>query len=214
MHPVFKLMDQNSEIKERIQTRAEELIMRYGIRSVSMDDIATQLGMSKKTLYQYFDDKNKLVDVIVENQLKNAQCNCAALYKQSRDAVEEIFFTMEHIAHQFSNMNPVVLFDLEKFHPSSFQKFLKYKNEFLYDVIHKNLQRGIEEGLYRAEINTDIITKYRLESFMIAFNIDVFPPVSYSLIQVTQDILDLYLYGLATTKGHKLIVKYKEQRKK
>lgn len=214
LHSDFEIMEVNNEIKARIQSKAEDLFMRYGIRSVSMDDIATQLGMSKKTLYQYFEDKNKLVDVIVAAQLKTGECECSLSFQKSRDAIEEIFFTMEHIAHQFSNMNPVVLYDLEKFHPTSFEKFMKHKNEFLFEAVRKNLERGKAEGLYRPEVNTDIIARLRLESIMIAFNISVFPPTVYHLVRVTQEILDHYLYGLATLKGHKLILKYNEQRKK
>ena len=202
------------EQKERIQTKADELFMRYGIRSVSMDDIAAQLGMSKKTLYQYFDDKDKLVDVVVDAELKKGQCDCELCRKASKDAVDEIFITMEQIAEQFRNMNPMVLYDLEKFHPSSFQKFLKHKNEFLLDVIRKNIERGIAEELYRPEINTDVMSRFRLESMMIAFNMTVFPPRRYNLADVTQEIIEHYLYGLATLKGHKLILKYNEQRKK
>jgi hypothetical protein len=121
---------------------------------------------------------------------------------------------MEQIAEQFRNMNPMVLYDLEKFHTASFSKFLKHKNEFLLDVIRKNIERGITEELFRPEINVDILSKFRLESMMIAFNIAVFPPRKYNLVEVTQEIIEHYLCGLATLKGHKLILKYKEQSKK
>jgi len=202
------------EQKERIQSKADELFMRYGIRSVSMDDIAAELAMSKKTLYQFFADKDELVDVVVDQELKRGQCDCMACLTQSKDAVDEIFLTMEHIAEQFRNMNPMVLYDLEKYHAAAFQKFLKHKNEFLMDVIRKNMERGIREELFRPEINVDVLSKFRLESMMIAFNMAVFPPRKYNLAEVTQEIIEHYLYGLATLKGHKLILKYKEQRKK
>jgi len=202
------------EVKERIQTKADEMFMRYGIRSVSMDDIAAQLAVSKKTLYQYFDDKDKLVDAVVDTELKKGQCDCQVCLQQSKDAIHELFLTMEQIAEQFRNMNPMVLFDLEKFHPASFQKFLKHKNEFLLDVIRKNIERGIAEELFRPEINVDVMSRYRLESMMIAFNMAVFPPRKYNLAEVTQEIIEHYLYGLATLRGHKLILKYNEQRKK
>ena len=207
-------MEEKHEVKGRIQEKAEELFMQYGIRSVSMDDIAAQLGMSKKTLYHYFNDKDKLVDDVVDAELEKGRCECAAWLQYSKNAVEEIFFTMEHIANQFRQMNPVLLFDLEKFHPASFQKFLKHKNEYLLEIVQKNIERGIAEELFRPEINADIISRFRIESIMIAFNLTAFPPKKYSLLEVTQEIIDHYLFGLATIKGHKLILKYKEQRKK
>jgi TetR/AcrR family transcriptional regulator, cholesterol catabolism regulator len=200
--------------KERIQAKADELFMRYGIRSISMDDIAAHLAMSKKTLYQFFADKDELVDAVVDKELKKGQLDCIQCGEQSHDAVDEIFITMEQIAEQFRNMNPMVLYDLEKFHIASFQKFLKHKNEFLLEVIRKNIERGIQEELFRSEINVDMMSKFRLESMMIAFNMTVFPPRKYNLVEVTQEIIEHYLYGLATMKGHKLILKYKEQSKK
>lgn len=201
------------EPKERIQAKADELFMRYGIRSVSMDDIAAQLAISKKTVYQFYADKDELVDAVVDNELKKGQKDCTQCRSISKDAVEEIFITMEQIAEQFRNMNPMVLFDLEKFHPAAFQKFLKHKNEFLLEVIRKNMERGIREELFRPEINVDVLSKFRLESMMIAFNMMVFPPRKYNLIEVTQEIIEHYLYGLATLKGHKLILKYKQEKK-
>lgn len=201
------------EIKERIEGAAHEFFLKYGIRSVSMDDIATHLGMSKKTLYQYFADKDGLVDAVLNIEIKRGQQDCGNCFEESKDAIHEIFLTMENIVEQFRNMNPTVLYDLEKFHFQAFRKFLKHKNEFLLEVIRKNLERGIEEELYRPEINVDVISKFRLESMMIAFNINVFPPRKYNLADVTLEIIEHYLYGLATLKGHKLILKYKQDKK-
>jgi AcrR family transcriptional regulator len=201
------------DIKDRIRSGAHELFMQYGLRSVSMDDIATQLGMSKKTVYQYFTDKDELVDAVLHDEIEQSQQDCTQCSFRSKDAVDEIFLTMEKITEQFRNMNPMVLYDLEKFHFNSFRKFLKHKNEFLLEVIRKNIERGIKEELFRPEINADVLSKFRLESIMIAFNIVVFPPRKYNLAEVTLEIIEHYLYGLATLKGHKLILKYKQEKK-
>lgn len=213
-HSFVPTFNKKMDPKERIQAKADELFMRYGIRSVSMDDIAAQLAMSKKTLYQFFADKDELVDAVVGAELKKGQGDCLECNRISKDAVDEIFITMEQIADQFRNMNPMVLYDLEKFHAAAYQKFLRHKNEFLFDVIRKNIERGIQEELFRPEINVDVLSRFRLESMMIAFNMTVFPPRKYNLVEVTQEIIEHYLYGVATLKGHKLILKYNEQRKK
>lgn len=202
-----------TKIKDRIRSKAHELFLKYGIRSISMDDIAAQLGMSKKTLYLYFSDKDELVDAAVEFEVKGRQNDCMNCFSKAQDAIEEIFLLMENIAIQFRNMNPAVLYDLEKFHPIAHRKFLKHKNEFLLEVIRKNIERGIKEELFRPEINVDIISKFRLESMMIAFNMEAFPPRKYNLADVTIQIIELYLFGLATIKGHKLILKYKQEKK-
>jgi len=200
------------EAKERILVKAEELFMQYGIRSVSMDDIANNLGMSKKTLYQYYADKDELVDAVVEGHINHIQCDCIDCRKDAKDAIHEIFITMERILEEIGNMNPMLLYDLEKFHFKSYRRFRDHKDKFLAQVIKENIEWGIKEELYRPEINVDIMCKFRIESMMIPFNVALFPPGKYNLGQLSQEIIEHFVYGLATIKGHKLIQKYNQQR--
>lgn len=197
------------ETKERILVKAGDLFMRYGIRSVSMDDIAAQLGMSKKTIYQFFADKDELVDAVMDGEIRRMQQDCTLCSTSARDAVDEIFLTMELIQEQFRNMNQMVVYDLEKFHHRTYQKFMQHKNNYLYQIIADNLKRGMAEGLYRPELNIGIIARFRLESMMMGFNIDLFPTKKFSLVEVTNELIEHYVFGLATNKGHKLIEKYK-----
>ena len=200
------------ETKERILVKAHELFMRYGIRSVSMDDIATNLGMSKKTIYQFFADKDELVDAVANDEIRFSKERCIMDAAASGNAIEEIFRVMEFVEQMFRNMNPSMLHDLEKYHPAGYRKFLEHKNKFLHDMIRKNLERGIREELYRPEINVEIMARYRLESMMLAFNSEIFPPQKFNLVELQQEIIEHFLYGLATLKGYKLILKYKQQR--
>lgn len=200
--------------KERILIKAEELFMQYGIRSVSMDDIANNLAMSKKTLYQYYADKDELVDAVVDGHIKEIQTDCLGCREDAKDAVHEIFITMERIMEEFNNMNPMLLYDLEKFHFRSYQRFRDHKDKFLAEVIRKNIEWGIKDELYRSDLNVDVMCKFRLESMMIPFNVAVFPPGKYNLATVSEHIIEHFVYGLATIKGHKLIQKYNDQRQK
>jgi TetR/AcrR family transcriptional regulator, cholesterol catabolism regulator len=207
---------QNSgmEAKERIMTKAKQLFMQYGIRSVSMDDIANSLGMSKKTLYQYYADKDELVDAVVDDHIAAIQSDCMRSHQDATDAIHEIFMTMEMIMHEFNNMNPMLLYDLEKFHFRSYHRFRDHKDKFLAKIIRENLEWGVKEELYRNEIDIDVICKFRLESMMIPFNVSVFPPGKYNLAVLSEKIIQHFVYGLATIKGHKLIQKYNQQRQK
>jgi AcrR family transcriptional regulator len=202
------------EAKERIMIKAEEMFMQYGIRSVSMDDIANQLGMSKKTLYQYYADKDELVDAVVDGHIQEIQTDCLNCQKDAKDAVHEIFITMERIMEEFSNMNPMLLYDMEKFHFRAYQRFRDHKDKFLAKVIRDNLEWGIKDELYRPEIDVDVLCKFRLESMMLPFNVSVFPPGKYNLGDLCGKIIEHFVYGLATIKGHKLIQKYNQQRQK
>lgn len=197
--------------KTRIIQEAKSLFMKLGIRSVSMDDIANHLGMSKKTIYQLFTDKDELVDNVIEADIQKIEAECIFCCELSADAIDEIFKTMEMIVVQFRNMNPMVLFDLQKYHHRSYEKFMKYKNTFLLEIINKNLIKGVKEGLYRKDIKIDILSKFRLESMMLSFNMETFPPEKYNILEVTLEIIEHFLYGLATEKGYQLIVQYKKK---
>lgn len=202
------------DIKQRIQQKAEELFRRYGIRSVTMDEISYQLGISKKTLYQSYTDKEEIVDAVINNVLSDNRCKCTEDRDQSDNAVHEIFLAFDHVAEMFSELNPGILFDLHKYHPNVYQKFNAFKYEFLYNVIRQNLERGIAEELYRPEINIEIVTRFRIESTMMAFNTDAFPQSQKDLAGVQKQLMELFMYSIATTKGIKLIQKYKQQRSK
>jgi AcrR family transcriptional regulator len=210
LRPELKKM----EPKERIAVKAEELFMQFGIRSVSMDDIANNLGMSKKTLYQYFADKDELVEAVVDGHINIVEGDCINCRNNATDAIHEIFLTMEHIMEEFSNMNPMLLYDLEKFHFKAFQRFKNYKDKFLLQIIRNNIEWGIKDELYRSDMNIDILSKYRIESMMIPFNVAVFPPGKYNLAKTSEIIIENFTYGMATIKGHKLIQKYNDQRQK
>jgi len=200
------------DIRERIRQKAQELFMQYGIRSVSMDDIATHLGMSKKTIYQYFSDKDELVDAVLDVEIEDMQCNCMDCSEQAQDAVHEIFLTLDHVEEQLRHINPIVLYDLEKFHFKTFQKFQQHKQKFLYRIFTNNIERGIREELYRPELQVDVMAKFRLDTIMIPFNIINFPPARYNVADVTREIIEHFVYGLASPKGYKLIQKYKHER--
>ena len=202
------------EVKDRILVKAHELFNRYGIRSVSMDDIAAQLGMSKKTLYQYYVDKEELVAGVFLTILEGSRTRCLSDKKVADNAVHEVFMAYDMMQEMFERMNPVVIFDLQKYHPAIYNKFKEFKQNFLYKIIRANLENGIKEQLYRTDIDPDILTRFRIESVMLPFDTEVFPNNRTHLIHIEQQLTEHFLYGLATSKGQKLILKYKNQRTK
>jgi TetR/AcrR family transcriptional regulator, cholesterol catabolism regulator len=202
------------EMKERIQQKAEELFKRYGIRSVTMDEISFQLGISKKTLYQSFTDKEEIVNAVFDRMMDENKSKCVMDKELADNAIHEVFLAFDHVLQMFTEMNPAIIFDLHKYHPNVYVKFNAYKYEFLYNVIKENLQRGVKEELYRPEINIDIMTRYRIESSMLAFNTEIFPQSRKDLAGVEREIMEHFLYGLSTTKGIKLVQKYIQQRTK
>ena len=209
----FASLFQQMDPKERIQLKTTELFLQFGIRSVSMDDIANALGMSKKTLYQYYADKDELVQGVIDQHLGKSESDCSLCRLKSADAIHEIFLTMEQISEELSNMNPMLLYDLEKFHYKAFQRFREHKDKFLRKVVQDNIEWGMREGVYRDDIDVEIMSRFRLESMMIPFNIQAFPPGKFNVAEVTTLLLEHFIFGIATLKGHQLIQQYKQENK-
>ncbi len=202
------------EAKDRILQKAHELFYRYGVRSVSMDDIAAPLGMSKKTLYQYYEDKEALVGAVFITVMEQNRTHCVQDVNVAKNAIHEVFLAFERVQEMFATMNPSILFELEKYHPAVFAQFKKFKDQFLYNIIKANIERGIEEGLYRPELDSDLITRFRLHTLMLAFNPEVYPADPSRMVYIEQQLLEHFLHGLATAKGQKLVQKYKNQQNK
>jgi predicted DNA-binding protein YlxM (UPF0122 family) len=200
------------DIRERILGRAQELFNRYGFRKVTMDEIAFKTGMSKKTIYQCFATKDEIVDAFVEELITKSVSSCRKSSIEAENVVHEAYLNIDMMKRLMTDMNPIVLDDLEKFFPAVFAKFFEHKHNFISEKVKVNLEAGIKEGFYRSDLNVDVITKFRLETMFVPFNQNVFPYSEYSLIDVQIEILELFLYGICTPKGQELIEKYKQQR--
>ncbi|MEO5890668.1 MAG: TetR/AcrR family transcriptional regulator [Ferruginibacter sp.] len=196
----------------RIKAKARDLFMQYGLRSVSMDDIAGSLGMSKKTIYQYYADKDELIVSVIGQELQHNESICERDKKSSENAIHEIFLAMDMVVELFSTMNPSLIFDMQKYHPNAFLKFQQHKNDYLYGIIRENMERGIKEGLYRDDFNLDIMARYRVESMMLPFNPDFHTKLKYNLARIEEELIIHFLFGLASVKGYKLITKYQQER--
>ncbi len=195
-------------MRDRILEKAEELFIKYGIKRVTMDEIAARLGISKKTIYQSFVDKNELVAEIFDKHIRSSQQNCVADVRKADNAVQEVIFGSETFCATIQSINPSVLYDLEKFHPDVFSRFNEFKNNFLYKIISQNLKRGMEEGLYRKDIKADIIAKMRLANILLATNIELFPGHQFTLPEVEREIVTHFLYGIVTPEGARIVEEY------
>ena len=200
------------EVSKKILQKATDLFMHYGIRSVTMDEIAVQLGVSKKTIYQFYADKNELVDAVLINILDDNQENCCQYKVDAGNAIEEVLLATEMVKEMFENMNPSLLYDLEKHHAASYEKFSQFKYKFLREVINDNLKRGITEGLYRPGLDVDILTMIRIETMMLPFSRSI-AKNGFSFVQVHQQLTEIFLFGIASPKGYKLIEQYKQEQK-
>lgn len=195
-------------MRERILQETEELTFRYGIKSVAMDDIARELGISKKTIYQHFEDKDAIILAVVRSHFEKERCIALEKQAEAKDPIQEVVWSSEMMRQQMAEMNPTVMFDMKKYHPKAWELFAEFKNNFVQSFIKENLLRGIEEGLYRNDINIEILAKMRLELVEIGFDPQVFPTAKFNMMDIQLVFLDHFIRGVVTEKGLELYQKY------
>ncbi len=206
----FKAM----EVKERILQKATNLFMKYGVRSITMDEIAVQTGISKKTIYQFFADKDELVEAVFKAEIDHSESCCNIDRAASANAVEEVFKAMDMVEEMFREMNPALLYEIQKYYPRAYLHMERHKNEYLLQLVKENLVRGMQEDLYRSDLKVDIIARFRVESMLLPFVPGYIGRNGHNLADVEYEIMMHFLYGLASPKGYKMITKYQQERNK
>jgi TetR/AcrR family transcriptional regulator, cholesterol catabolism regulator len=194
---------------DRIIQGGEDLFLKAGIKSVTMDDIAKHLGMSKKTIYQFFKDKNELVIALVKKKLKDDETQICRIISQSGNVIEEMINMMKCCEEMFSRVNPILIHDMQKYHPEAWQEFQKFKADVLIHTLEELLSKGIQQSYIRPEINVKILARMRVSQVELGFDTKMFPIAEFSTWQVQYQFLEHFIYGICTLKGHKLLNKYK-----
>lgn len=174
-----------------------------------MDDIARHLGMSKKTIYQFFKDKNELVIGLVEKKLKDDEDQLNAIISQSGNVIEEMINMMKCSEDIFSKINPIVIHDMQKYHPDAWKKFQDFKSGVLISTLERLLSKGISQGYIRPDIDVKILARMRVHQFELGFNTTIFPVAEFNIWKVQYQFLEHFNYGICTLKGYKLLNKYK-----
>ncbi|MFM9057417.1 MAG: TetR/AcrR family transcriptional regulator, partial [Bacteroidota bacterium] len=127
-------------------------------------------------------------------------------------AIDEILHLMRYMGSLFSSVNPNVFYDMQRYHAEAWQRFREFKEDQVLNYIVRNLEKGREQGLYRSDINIRILAVLRMEQLELALNPTVFPPDRFNISEVNVQLLDHFLHGICTLKGHKLINKYMHKR--
>ncbi|TAF45818.1 MAG: TetR/AcrR family transcriptional regulator [Sphingobacteriales bacterium] len=195
--------------EEYILTEAEKLFMQLGIKSVTMDDIAKQLSISKKTIYTFYKDKNNLVYKLIAKKLAEDECQMAERTKIASNAIEEVFLCMDFLKTMLAGINPTLFYDLQKYHSNAHQLMINFHHTYVFNTIKKGLERGIAEGIFRPDLNTEILATLRVSQINWSVGCDLVRNGSHSLYDVFLEATIHFLFGVSTLSGHVLINKYK-----
>lgn len=199
------------ETLEKILSASADLFRQYGVKTITMDDIARRAGISKKTLYQHFANKSEVILESVSWYKNQITAQCQQTIDTSGNPVEALVRTSMFMENTYCNINPHTLMELQRFFPDAYQLFRTKMLEEDVEMIKANLQQGIDEGYYRAAINPDIMARYRLEISLLIFQPNLMVSDRYDLLRVSAELLEHFIYGLMTPKGEKTYLKIKDQ---
>lgn len=196
------------EVKERILDTALKMFRTYGMKSVTMFDIARDCGISKKTVYEHFTDKQGLVKESMQFMLDEQLETYRVCQESAQNAIEELINGLKSIEWLAKTVNPVMLYEVEKYHPETWKAVQDFKQDGVLRNIKENLKRGIAEGLYRNDLKIDIVSRMRQLQLESAFDPAQYPADQYNLHEVMYQVSAHYILGIATLKGHKLVNQY------
>jgi AcrR family transcriptional regulator len=186
--------------------------MQYGFRSISMDDIARHICVSKKTIYQFFQDKDEIVNITVRRHFDKEREVCHhMIFNNAENAVDELMLVSKFVKANAMNINPAVIFDLQKYHPTAWQILKEFKQEFILQQILRNMRQGVEEGLYREDIDIEVLARLRLEEVQLGFDSSLFPPAQFDLYNTQMQLLEHFIRGIVTEKGLALFNQYRNR---
>ncbi len=204
-------MQQVNSSRSKILFAATEMFFRLGIKSVSMDDLAREIGMSKKTLYAEFDSKEDILEEVIKHlhDMDVEFCNmtCAG----SHNAIEEMMQISSYVLRQLRMISPSTLHDLRKYYPAQWKRIQSFHEDYIYGVIQANLRKGIEEGLYRDTIDIKIVSKFYVHKSWLIVDETIFSLRDYRRDQLFHEYMMYHMNGITSPKGKKYLKKFQEQ---
>ncbi len=197
----------NTETK-KILSAIEQLFMRYGIKSVTMDDISKKLGISKKTLYQHITNKADLIHKIMHQHIEEEMKAMEQVRSQTTDAIAEMLGISRYVTQMLREMSPTTIYDLQKYYRKTWQMLESLHQKHFYQFIRMNLENGVKEGLYRNDFDPDIIAKLYVAKTLLVVDQEVFPLRDYNKEKLFEAFIEYHIHGIASAKGLKKLECY------
>lgn len=191
--------------KQHIISESIQLFLKFGVKSLTMEDIARKLGISKKTLYAHVKDKEDLLlqAVVLFGKFEDKQLS--EICSRGLNAIDESLEIKKWVLDMIQNIHPSVAYDIEKFHPAVSKRMKTSRHENVYRSIFQNIVKGQKEGLYRSDINADIVAKLYIGRMESIFDQELFPSSTYNVSDVYMEWFIYHIHGMATSKGLQLL---------
>lgn len=198
-------MDSRSEIVEF----SLGMFLKYGVKSVTMDDLSNAMGISKKTLYQFVDNKEDLINAVVEKIGCEDKMRLDVLITKSKNAIDGVMLVAQEAAVKLELVSPIAVYDLKKYYQSIWQVIEQKEIDFIFTFVSNNLRRGQIEGLYRTDIDEDFMKRLYAGLAFTTIDERIFPRNKFSKKQLLRDLMEHYLLGIVTEAGKQVLNDYK-----
>ncbi|KGO87955.1 TetR family transcriptional regulator [Flavobacterium rivuli WB 3.3-2 = DSM 21788] len=194
-------------MKEQILNKATEMFLTLGYKSVTMDEIATEMGISKKTIYQHFANKNDLVEASAMLLFQRISDGIDLIRAEEHNPIVEFFIIRNFLSHILKDETSSPLHQLQKFFPVIFKTLRDYQFDKMHDCMYENIERGIASGFYRPDINIDFVSRIYFSGVVATKDAQIFPENLYKMDNLTLQFLDYHLRSLVTTSGLAVLTK-------
>jgi len=201
-------MDKN---QVNILERVRELFYKYGVRSVSMDDLCRDINVSKKKLYQYFSSKNELVEKLLELERQNFEIIFDNYNFEGVNAIDILLIVSKELGERFRDVSPSMTFDLKKYYPDVYRNHIDERIEFIFTKIKINLEKGINQGVYRDDLSTELLARLYIRRLIDLHNPEFFPADKFSFQTLFDVMFENFIRGIANEAG---ITYYEQQKQK
>lgn len=192
-------------VKENILKKSGEIFQKLGFKSVTMDDIANELGISKKTIYKYYKNKVELVDEAVSYIHKSIHNSILCVCDKGYNAIQENYEIKKMFKNMFKNSDDSPMYQLQKYYPKTFDKIISNEFSMFKECISKNLEKGISEGLYQKNLDIDLTAKFYFALVMSVHNSNLYTYNRNTINKLELKVLEYHTRAIATEKGLKTL---------
>lgn len=188
-------------MEDKIIGKATEMFLTLGFKSVTMDDIATGMGISKKTIYQHFENKNDLVEAVTMNLFETISCGIDEIITLNQNPIEELFAIKDFVMKNLKNESTSPIYQLQKYYPQIHKTLMSRQFDKMGDCVVDNLKKGMVQNLFREDINVELIARFYFAGMTSIKDAELFNPIQFSTKEVQETYLEYHLRGICTSKG-------------
>ncbi|TVR88152.1 MAG: TetR/AcrR family transcriptional regulator [Saprospirales bacterium] len=198
-------------MKQQIIEHAGKIFFKKGVKSVTMDELCSEIGISKKTIYIHFANKEELVREVIRMFMKNTLESIYFLMEGASNSIEGYCEIADHVFELMTKISPAMIHEIRKYYPAVWGEIQEFKKMSIENMAYENLKKGVAEGVYRSDINIDLVNRFYLTVILNMNDEELFPDTTTDPASVYKAFINYHIRSIATEKGYEIFKKYNER---